>query len=103
MLQKSPAGVTTSETLAWYQTLNTYEGPQETFHRRHLVTPLAKQLMDMKCTTCHQGNDPREEAPIPPTSDDAGFTLRKMVNPKTCLMCHGQFGYQLMGLPGSVA
>ncbi len=100
VLEQSPAGVTASESLAWYQTLNTYEGPQETFHRRHLVTPLAKRVMDMKCNTCHQGNNPREEAPIPPTSNDAGFTLRKMVNPKTCLMCHGKFDYQLMGLPG---
>jgi hypothetical protein len=100
VLEQSPAGVTASEALAWYQTLDTYEGPQETFHRRHLVTPLAKHLMNMKCNTCHQGNDPREEAPIPPTSTDAGFALRKMVNPRTCLMCHGQFNYQLMGLPG---
>jgi hypothetical protein len=100
VLEQSPAGVTASETLAWYQTLDTYEGPQETFHRRHLVTPLAKQVMNMKCNTCHQGNNPREEAPVPPTSSDAGYTLRKMVNPKTCLMCHGQSDYQIMGLPG---
>ncbi len=100
VLQQSPAGVKASESLAWYQTLDTYDGPQETFHRRHLVTPLATRLMDMKCTTCHQGNDPREEAPNPPTSGDAGFTLRKMVDPQTCLMCHGQFGYEIMGLPG---
>lgn len=101
VLERSPAGVKASDTLAWYQTLNTYEGPQVSFHRRHLVSPLARRLMSMKCTTCHQGNDPREEAPIPPTSSDAGFTLRKMVNPDTCLMCHGQFGYEIMGLPGS--
>jgi hypothetical protein len=100
VLEQSPAGVTASETLAWYQTLDTYEGPQETFHRRHLVTPLAKQVMNMKCNTCHQGNNPREEAPVPPTSSDAGYTLRKMVNPKTCLMCHGRSDYQIMGLPG---
>ena len=100
VLQQSPAGVTAIEALAWYQTLDTYEGPQETFHRRHLVTSLAKKLMDMKCNTCHQGHDPREEAPIPPTGNDAGFALRKVVDPKTCLMCHGQFEYELMGLPG---
>ncbi len=100
VLVKSPAGVQPDDVIAWYQTLDTYSGPQETMHRRHLVTPLAEELMAMRCTTCHQGNDPREEAPIQPTSEDAGFTLRKMVNPKTCLMCHGQFGYQLMGLPG---
>lgn len=100
VLEQSPAGVKTNETLAWYQTLNTYEGPQETFHRRHLVTPLAKGLMTMRCNTCHQGHDPREEAPIPPTAGDAGFALRKAVDPKTCLMCHGEFNYEIMGLPG---
>ena len=98
-LERSPAGVDATEVLAWYQTLETYQGPQETMHRRHLVTPLARELMSMKCSTCHQGHDPREEAPIPPTRQDAGFTLRKAVNPKTCLMCHGQFGYELMALP----
>ncbi len=100
VLEQSPAGVKASAALAWYQTLNTYEGPQETFHRRHLVTPLAKNLMDMKCTTCHQGNNPREEAPIPPDVAMTDFTLRKMVDPETCLMCHGRNPYERMGLPG---
>ena len=99
--QQSPAGVKTANTLAWYQTLDTYEGEQDTFHRRHLVTPLAKQLMNLQCNTCHDGNDPREEAPIPPTKEDAGFTLRKMVNPETtCLKCHGRHPYEIMGLTG---
>ena len=96
---QSPAGVKSSDTLAWYQTLSTYEGEQETFHRRHLVTPLAKQVMDMRCNTCHQGNDLREEAPIPPDHANADFTLRKSVNPEICLMCHGENPYKLMGLP----
>jgi len=96
----SPAGVKANQVLAWYQTLTTYEGPQETFHRRHLETPLAKKLMKMKCTTCHQGNDLREEAPIPPDPSKKEFTLRKMVNPEVCLMCHGQNPYKIMGLPG---
>ncbi len=100
VLEKSPAGVKAADALAWYQTLDTYEGPQETFHRRHLVTSLAKKVMNMKCITCHQGNDPREEAPIPPTDKDTHFTLRKMVNTETCVMCHGQFDYSLMALPG---
>ena len=39
VLEQSPAGVNASETLAWYQTLDTYKGAQDTFHRRHLVTP----------------------------------------------------------------
>lgn len=58
---QSPAGLKPADTLAWYQTLSTYAGDQETFHRRHMVTPLAQELMAMKCNTCHQGNDPREE------------------------------------------
>ena len=99
VLPSSPAGVPTEATLAWYQTLTTYEGPQETFHRRHLVTPLAKELMDMKCNTCHQGSDPREEAVIPPDAENTRFTLRKQVNPEVCLMCHGDNPYQIMGLP----
>lgn len=97
----SPAGVKADEALAWYQTLGTYEGPQETLHRRHLVTDYAKKVMDLKCVTCHQGNDPREDNAH--ASADAGQTLngrlRKMVNPEVCLMCHGKNNYQVMGLP----
>lgn len=97
VLEASPAGVTAAEALAWYQTLNTYEGDQATLHQRHLVTPYAGQVMDLRCNFCHQGHDPREEAPIPPVAGDAGFTLRKMVNPeKSCLLCHGRFAYENM-------
>lgn len=96
----SPAGMRTDQALAWYQTLDTYAGQQETFHRRHLVTQFANDLMQMKCITCHQGNGPRDEAPLPSQAADPGFTLRKAVDPKICLMCHGQFPYQNMGLPG---
>lgn len=100
VLPNTPAGVSTDSTLAWYQTLTTYEGAQETFHQRHLTTPFAKKLMDMQCTTCHQGSDPREEAPIPPDLQKTAFTLRKQVNPTICLMCHGNFpDYKQMGLP----
>ncbi|MES9844351.1 MAG: hypothetical protein ABW162_17770 [Candidatus Sedimenticola sp. PURPLELP] len=99
VLAQSPAGIKSSQVMAWYQTLSTYEGEQETFHRRHLTTPLAKQLMDMKCNTCHQGNDPREEAHLPPDHANTSFTLRKAVNPETCLMCHGSSPYKIMGLP----
>ncbi len=100
---QSPAGVKSADALAWYQTLEVYTGEQETFHRRHLVTPLAQQVMDLKCNFCHQGNNPREEAPVPPTATtkEAGFTLRKMVDPEeTCLRCHGRHPSELMGLPG---
>jgi len=97
---QSPAGVKASEALAWYQTLDTYQGDQMTFHQRHLIGPLAKKLMNMQCNTCHQGSNPREEAPIPPDPSNQDYTLRKAVNPKICLMCHGAHPYKLMGLPG---
>lgn len=98
---QSPAGVRADRALAWYQTLNTYGGAQDTFHRRHLVSDLAKRVMNLACNTCHQGHDPRDEAPgTSATSQPSGYTLRKQVDPKVCLMCHGQFDWKLMGLPG---
>ena len=101
VLTKSPAGVPANDTLAWYQTLTTYEGPQKTFHQRHLTTDLSKKLMNMQCNTCHQGNDPREQAVVPPNHNKSQYTLRKQVNPEVCLMCHGDFPDNVvMGLPG---
>lgn len=101
VLPESPAGVRATETLAWYQTLDTYEGPQETFHRRHLITPLARTLMNLNCNTCHQGIDPREEISGSSATTQPGVTMRKAVDPQICLMCHGQFNAQIMGIPGS--
>lgn len=103
--ERSPAGIRAAETRAWYQRTSTYQGEQETFHRRHLQTPMAKELMNLQCNTCHQGHDPREEAPgssaTTPGQGDQDITLRKQVNPETvCLKCHGQMPTQLMGLPG---
>lgn len=99
VLDVSPAGVEATETLAWYQTLHTYVGPQETVHRRHLVTEYASAVMDMKCITCHQGNDPREEASGSSATAQGGLTLRKHVDPDICLMCHGQHNGPIMGVP----
>lgn len=106
----SPAGVPVDATLAWYQTLDTYAGDQESFHYRHLESDFAKEVMNLECTFCHKGNDPREESPdMVPTraafSADASpeFTLRKMVNPSdTCLRCHGAMPDPegIMGLSG---
>lgn len=99
---QSPAGVKSAESLAWYQTLDVYTGEQDTFHRRHLASPLAQKVMNLQCNFCHQGNNPREEASNPPTNESVGFTLRKMVDPEqTCLKCHGRHNYEIMGLPGS--
>ena len=100
VLAASPAGVKTADALAWYQTLETYEEPQETFHRRHLVTPYAKRVMALMCTTCHQGNDPREEAAGSAADTDPTLTLRKMVDPNVCLMCHAPYNWQVMNMPG---
>ena len=102
--ETSPAGIKSANTKAWYQRTSTYSGEQDTFHRRHLSSPLAKELMNLQCTTCHQGNDPREEAPgssaTAASQDTRDFTLRKHVNVETtCLKCHGQMNTQVMGLP----
>lgn len=64
---------------------------------------MQSKWMTLKCTTCHQGSDPREEAVSPPTAKPAAFTLRKMVDPNTCLMCHGSMPHEIMGLPSAWA
>jgi len=97
--ENSPAGVETSGTLAWYQTLDTYEGAQDTFHRRHMVSDYAKQVMDLKCNTCHQGNDPREETANSSATGSSDLVQRKQVDPMICVMCHGQHNAAIMGLP----
>jgi hypothetical protein len=90
-----------TEVSAWYQQLSTYEGEQDTFHRRHLVDPLAKKILNMKCNTCHQGNDPREETVGASADGPGAATQRKMVDPDVCLMCHGKFPWEHMtGLTG---
>ncbi|MDR2155004.1 MAG: hypothetical protein LBE78_08270 [Burkholderiaceae bacterium] len=97
----SPAGLEAAAAKAWYQRISTYEGEQDTLHRRHLETPYAKQVMNLRCTTCHQGSDPRDQAPGSSATAQADLTLRKTVKPEaTCLMCHGQMNWPVMGLPG---
>jgi hypothetical protein len=100
--EASPSGLKAADTGAWYQTLDTYSGAQETFHARHLTTPLAKEVMNLTCTFCHEGTDPRDQAPGSSATmpvKDAPFTLRKTVDPsRTCLRCHGQFPNQNMGI-----
>ena len=104
----SPAGVSADATMGWYQTLDTYQGAQESFHFRHLQSDFARLTMNLECSFCHKGNDPREESPDMIAGRAAHtaaavpeFTLRKMVNPSTtCLMCHGAFPSQAMGLEG---
>ena len=113
--ETSPAGVQAAEALAWYQTLDTYQGDQQTFHQRHITSQYADDVMNLACNFCHRGNDPREEAAMTPLAsgstqlvglgpsrDQPAFTLRKMVNPSdSCLRCHGSFPWQVMeGLTG---
>jgi nitrate/TMAO reductase-like tetraheme cytochrome c subunit len=98
--KQSPAGLKATDSLAWYQTLDTFEGEQATFHWRHLKSPYATQVMQLKCNTCHQGNDPRDQTVNPPNVQNTAHVLRKNVNPDTCLMCHGKFPpVEVMGLP----
>jgi len=99
--ENSPAGLKASDTLAWYQTLNTYTGEQKTFHQRHLTSTYATKVMDLRCNTCHQGNDPRDETSGTSKTTQTDLTMRKMVDPYVCVMCHGQFNAQKMGIPGS--
>lgn len=103
--ERTPGGMASEKFRASYQQVSTYTGPQETFHRRHLVTPLARRLMDLRCTTCHQGQDMRDEAQgssaTAPGQADLSFALRKQVDPATtCLMCHGRMPWEHMGLAG---
>jgi len=97
----SPVGLASSDAKAWYQQTSTYTGEQDTMHRRHIETPLAKQLMTMRCITCHEGNDPRDKAPRTSASNqDQELTLRKSVNAEgVCLKCHGKMNWEVMGLP----
>lgn len=107
---QSPAGVTAAGSIAWYQTLDTYLGDQQSFHWRHLQSDFAQEVMNLQCNFCHKGNDPREESPdmMPgraafSASSVPEFTNRKMVNPETtCLRCHGAMPdpVTIMGLPG---
>jgi len=100
-LEVSPAGLKSGETLAWYQTLDVYEGEQDSFHRRHLTSPMAKRLMNFRCNSCHQGHDPKDEASGTTDDGQADLTLRKSVDPDLCLMCHGKFDFNVMpGLAG---
>lgn len=97
-LETSPAGVKNETAQAWYQTLSTYDGKQDTFHRRHMSLDYAKKVMNLKCNTCHQGNDPREEIADSSKNTQKVLTMRKMADPYVCAMCHGQHDYKRMGM-----
>ncbi len=100
-LAKTPAGVPADETLAWYQTLDTYSGQQDTFHRRHLDTPFARRLMNLHCNSCHRGHNPDKEVAVNGDARRQDADIRKKVDPDICVMCHGKFDYTVMpGLTG---
>jgi hypothetical protein len=81
--------VRAADSLAWYQLTSTYSGEQDSFHRRHLVTPMAKQLMNLNATpvikATTRAKKPRALGDGATPQADAGFTLRKQVNPETDL------------------
>jgi hypothetical protein len=95
----SPAGASAEQSLAWYQTLDTYSGEQETLHRRHIVTEYADQVMRLRCNFCHQGNDPREETASSHARGSSDLIQRKHVDPDICVMCHGKHNAIIMGVP----
>ena len=106
--ETSIAGVKAADSLAWYQTLDTYAQDQADFHWRHLQSDFAKEVMNLDCVFCHKGNDPRDESPwlmpgkADPNAPVPQFTARKMVDPsETCLLCHGSFPAANMGLEGT--
>lgn len=110
ILQRKPrdvtlAGVKTKNTLAWYQTVDTYQGEQDTFHRRHMRHLLAEPgaspvLMRLNCNTCHQGHNINKEVTSDVHRNYSQPAMSKEVDPNTCLMCHGKFDYNTM--PGVV-
>jgi len=98
----SPAGLKAATAQAWYQRFSTYQGEQDNFHRRHIETDYAKQVMNLTCVTCHQGSDPRDRASGSSATTQGDLTLRKTVSAEdTCLKCHGKMNWPVMGLPGS--
>ena len=98
----SPAGLEAFTAKAWYQQLSTYQGEQDNFHRRHIETEFSRQVMNLKCTTCHQGNDPRDRASGSSATAQPDLTLRKTVSAEeTCLKCHGKMNWPAMGLHSS--
>ena len=95
-LPETLVGVKAEDTLAWYQSVDTYEGAQETFHRRHLVSDAAQSLMDLKCNTCHQGHNSNKEVSSVSHEYYKQPAMTKEVDPDICLMCHGDFDYKIM-------
>ena len=78
---QSPAGLKSSDALAWYQTLDTYAGEQETFHWRHTRSPMAQTVMNLGCSFCHQAHDPREESPHAMRTDARGAVTPQPFQP----------------------
>ncbi len=95
-LSETPAGVETEDTLAWYQTVDTYEGEQQTFHWRHLVSDAAQALMNLKCNTCHRGHNGNKEVSSLSHERYRQPAMTKEVDPEICLMCHGAFDFKIM-------
>jgi hypothetical protein len=85
----APAGLLREDAGAWYQELSTYAGRQESFHWRHYSGDYARDVLRLRCNTCHHGHDPLEQAALSESGETVA--LRKRVNPMLCLKCHGRF------------
>ena len=46
--EESLAGVPRSASIAWYQTLDTFSGGQESFHHRHVLSDFAQLTMNLR-------------------------------------------------------
>lgn len=101
-LDKTLSGVKTVNTRAWYQTVNTYEGEQDSFHRRHLLPASGSSpvLMKLQCITCHQGHNANKQVSSESHRRYWEPSLLKQVDTDICLMCHGKFDFETM--PGVI-
>lgn len=81
--------------------MSTYQGAQDTFHRRHLTTEYATKVMQMRCTTCHEGSPRATKPPTrPPTTRTVALTLQNGQPRDFLSQVPREDDHEIMGLPG---